>query len=147
MRIRKAALADAGLITDFNLKLAKETESLTLDPERVAAGVTAVLKDASKGVYFLAEEDGEVAAQMLITYEWSDWRSGNFWWIQSVYVKEAFRQRGIFRAMFTHLQELTRENPKVCGLRLYVDADNERARRSYERLGMSQSHYQIFEVE
>jgi GNAT superfamily N-acetyltransferase len=147
MRIRQAEPSDAAVITEFNIKLAKETEALALEPKCVAAGVAAVLKDESKGLYFLAEEDGEVAGQLMITYEWSDWRNGNLWWIQSVYVKEAFRQRGVFRALFAHLQQLARKQPDVRGLRLYMHADNQRARRSYERLGMSRTHYEIFELD
>jgi hypothetical protein len=95
MHIRPAEARDAQVITEFNLALAEETESLRLDPATVAAGVAALLKDPSKGLYFLAEVEGAVAGQVMITYEWSDWRNGNLWWLQSVYVKPQFRDRGV----------------------------------------------------
>src|SRR6266705_3348374 len=102
--IRAATLSDTAVVADFNLRMAWETEQRRLDISRVQAGVTALLSDSAKGTYFLAEaeKDGAtvVAGQLLITYEWSDWRNGNFWWIQSVYVAEEFRARGIFRALF-----------------------------------------------
>ena len=105
-----------------------------------------MLKDASKGLYYVAELDGTVVGQVMITYEWSDWRNGNIWWLQSVYVKPEFRRQGIFRAMFKHLESLARERDDICGLRLYMHADNNRARRSYEELGMKQTKYEVFEL-
>ena len=134
------------VIADFNLRLAEETENLRLDPERVRTGVAALLKDPSKGLYYVAEVDGMVAGQVMITYEWSDWRNGNIWWLQSVYVKQEFRRQGIFRALFKHLEELARQRDDVCGLRLYMHADNTRARRSYEELGMKHTKYEVFEL-
>ena len=110
-----------------------------------------MLSDSAKGTYFLAEteKDGAtvVAGQLLITYEWSDWRNGNFWWIQSVYVSEGFRARGIFRALFDHIQTLARARKDVCGLRLYMDAHNHGARRTYERLGLQPTNYEMFEID
>jgi ribosomal protein S18 acetylase RimI-like enzyme len=93
----------------------------------------------------VAEEKRAVVGQLLITSEWSDWRNGNFWWIQSVYVAPEFRQAGVFRALFAHVLKLAKSRREVCGLRLYVDADNTRAQNAYDRLGMKRSHYQIFE--
>jgi GNAT superfamily N-acetyltransferase len=147
MNIRPAQLSDAPVIADFNLRLAKETEDLSLDPATVAAGVTAVLKDPAKGHYYVAEEQGAVVGQLMLTYEWSDWRNGNLWWIQSVYVQAEFRGRGIFRQLFNHLRELARRQGDVPALRLYMHHANARARRSYEQLGMKQTHYQVFELE
>jgi GNAT superfamily N-acetyltransferase len=147
MNIRPAQASDAPLIADFNLRLAKETEDLSLDPAVVAAGVAAVLKEPVKGIYYLAEEDGVVAGQLMVTYEWSDWRNGNLWWIQSVYVKEEFRGRGVFRRLFQHVQELARQQKDVPALRLYMHSENERARRSYEQLGMKRTHYEVFELD
>ena len=92
-----------------------------------------MLRDDTKGIYFLAEEKGIVAGQLSITTEWSDWRNGNFWWIQSVYVAPEFRQRGVFRALYAHVRRLAKSRRDVCGLRLYVDEDNARAQRAYER--------------
>src|ERR1700740_2002554 len=111
MKIRKAALNDAALITDFNIRLAWESEELKRDPETVRRGVEAVLKDTSKGIYFVAElPEAGVVGQLMITYEWSDWRNGNIWWIQSVYVSEPFRGRGVFQGLFNHLELMARES-------------------------------------
>jgi GNAT superfamily N-acetyltransferase len=135
------------VIVDFNLRLAAETEDLSLDPACVQAGVAALFSDPAKGLYFMAEVDGKVAGQVMITYEWSDWRDGNLWWLQSVYVKEEFRRAGVFRALFRHLQELALGRTDVAGLRLYMHGDNTRARQSYERLGMKATRYEVFEME
>jgi GNAT superfamily N-acetyltransferase len=140
-------LEDAPVIADFNLRLAAETEQLRLDPATVNTGVAAILGDATKGIYFVAMVDGQVAGQLMITYEWSDWRNGNIWWIQSVYVRNDFRRLGIFRALFQYLEKLARENPGVCGIRLYMHDANARARQSYEKLGMTRTHYEIFEMD
>jgi GNAT superfamily N-acetyltransferase len=147
MNIRPAILADAPLIADFNIRLAEESEQLRLDPKCVSAGVAALLADAAKGVYYVAEVDGTVIGQLMITYEWSDWRNGNIWWIQSVYVREDFRGRGVFRALFKHVEELAVATREVCSLRLYMHADNLRARRSYEHLGMMRTRYEVFELD
>jgi ribosomal protein S18 acetylase RimI-like enzyme len=147
MKIRKAQASDAAIITDFNVRMAQETEQRELQRPRVRRGVTALLKDAAKGAYFLAEVDGVVAGQLSITTEWSDWRNGNFWWIQSVYVAPEFRQRGVFRALYTHVHKLAKSRRNVCGLRLYVENNNSRAQRAYERLGMKATHYQFFEID
>jgi len=147
IKIRKAALGDLPVIADFNVRLAHESEDLALDPVRVEAGVGALLIDPAKGIYYVAEVAGAVAGQVMITYEWSDWRNGTIWWIQSVYVKPEFRHAGVFRALFNHLQSLARSREDVCTLRLYVHADNTRASRSYERLGMTRTKYEVFELE
>jgi len=147
IKIRKAALGDLPVIADFNVRLAHESEDLALDAVRVEAGVGAVLIDPAKGIYYVAEVAGAVAGQVMITYEWSDWRNGTIWWVQSVYVKPEFRHAGVFRALFNHLQSLARSREDVCTLRLYVHADNTRASRSYERLGMTRTKYEVFELE
>ena len=138
-------------MAEFNSRMAWETENRRLDPERVRQGVAALLSDPAKGSYFLAEgqQDGTitVAGQLLITYEWSDWRNGNFWWIQSVYVAEEFRGRGVFRALFNHVHTLAKGRKDVCGLRLYMDAQNQTARQTYERLGLKQTDYELFEID
>jgi GNAT superfamily N-acetyltransferase len=146
MKIRKARPGDCAAIADFNTRLARETESLRLDAQTIKQGVRALLKDAAKGSYFVAEWDGEIVGQLLITYEWSDWRNGKFWWIQSVYVAAEFRQGGVFRALFSHIQKLARSRRDVCGLRLYVEKNNRSAQRAYERLGMKHAHYEIYET-
>ena len=147
MKIRPALMSDAGVIADFNVRMARETENRRLSRPRVRRGVAALLKDATKGIYFLAEEKAVVAGQLLITYEWSDWRNGNFWWIQSVYVAPEFRERGVFRALYEHAHQLAKSRRDVCGLRLYVDVDNTRAQQAYQKLGLNESHYRFFEID
>jgi ribosomal protein S18 acetylase RimI-like enzyme len=112
----------------------------------VRAGVAAVLQDPAKGLYFLAEDAGEVVGQIMITYEWSDWRNGNIWWIQSVYVKTEHRGRGVFRRLLDHLLQLAKARPEVVALRLYMHAENTRARRAYEKAGLKRTHYEVFEM-
>jgi GNAT superfamily N-acetyltransferase len=145
--IRLAAPGDAETIARFNQAMAQETEGRQLDFERLRRGVQAVLSDPSKGRYWVAEIDGRLAGQLLITFEWSDWRNGAFWWIQSVYVDPAFRRRGVFRALYEHVARQARQAPDVCGLRLYVEQDNRRAQAAYERLGMHPAPYRIYEVD
>ncbi len=145
--IRAATPADAPLIAQFNFALAYETEHRELDRARLLAGVQALLADPAKGFYILAEVDGVVAGQTLITREWSDWRNGHFWWIQSVYVLPEFRGRGVFRELFEHLTRAARQEADVCGLRLYVERANVRAQTVYERLGMRPGCYQLMEMD
>ena len=140
-------MADAPVIAEFNLRLAEETEDLRLAPDCVKAGVQAILSDTSKGIYYVAELNGEVVGQLMITYEWSDWRNGNLWWIQSVYVKEQYRRQGVFGRLFAHLRALARDQKDVRSLRLYMHADNSRARKSYERLGMKPTRYEVYELD
>ncbi len=147
IRIREAFLADGPVIAGFNVQLARESEELELDAARVQAGVAAILKDRAKGVYYVAEAEGTVVGQTMITYEWSDWRNGNIWWIQSVYVKPEFRRAGVFRAIFHHLRHLAQAQREVCSIRLYVHTDNTRACHSYERLGMTRTKYEVFELD
>lgn len=145
--IRQATTADAAIVARFNAMMAIETESKTLDAALLQKGVEALLADSSKGIYFLAEVDGTVVAQTMITYEWSDWRNGTFWWIQSVYVAKEARGAGVFKALFDHIHALAASRPDVCGLRLYVEENNVRARQTYERLGMKLSHYRMYEMD
>jgi ribosomal protein S18 acetylase RimI-like enzyme len=144
MAVRRATSADAVCLIDFNARMALETENLTLDRATLEAGVRAILEDSAKGFYFVAEIDGRVVGQLMITFEWSDWRNGNIWWIQSVYVLPEYRRRGVFRAMFEHVEHEAR-GAGVVGLRLYVEQHNAAAQGTYQRLGMSLSHYQLME--
>jgi GNAT superfamily N-acetyltransferase len=114
LRIRHAELADTATILRFNAAMALETEHLELDSDRLLRGVEAVLKDAAKGFYLVAEDDGQVAGQMMITYEWSDWRNAVFWWIQSVYVEPAWRRKGVFRGLYRHALDRARAQGGVC---------------------------------
>jgi len=144
--IRRAVPGDAAVIADFNLRLATETEQLRLNPAVVQAGVSALLNDAAKGVYFVAELDGEVAGQLMITYEWSDWHNGNIWWFQSVYVGEKFRGAGVFTALFNHVRALAETQGGVSCLRLYMETHNSRARRVYDKLGFKKTYYEVLEL-
>jgi len=143
--VRDATVADAAAIVEFNRLLALESEGKTLDLQLLTPGVRAGLTDPGKCRYFLAEEDGSVLGQMGVTLEWSDWRNGWFWWIQSVYVRAEARRRGVFRAIFEHIQETARKNPAVIGLRLYVDDANRTARETYQRLGLERTGYLLLE--
>ncbi|HET7711293.1 MAG TPA: GNAT family N-acetyltransferase [Thermoanaerobaculia bacterium] len=141
---RDARPEDADRIVAFQIAMARETENIDLDREVCTRGVQAVFYDPALGRYFVAEIDNDVAASLLITYEWSDWRNGMVWWIQSVYVKPEHRQRGVYAGLYSHVRELaTHENAR--GIRLYVDRTNTRAREVYTRLGMNGEHYVVFE--
>ena len=145
--IRPSTPADAPVIAGFNARLAQETEHLQLDPTRLRAGVDAVLADANKGTYWVAEAGGEVVGQLMITFEWSDWRNGSFWWIQSVYVRADWRLRGVFKALYKRVQQQAKSRNDVCGLRLYVERNNQRARQLYQRLGLHPTSYELYEVD
>jgi ribosomal protein S18 acetylase RimI-like enzyme len=145
-RIRAATLADLDVLVDFNAAMALETEHLKLDRARLREGVAALLDDPGKGRYRVAERDGEVLGALMLTREWSDWRCGDWWWIQSVYVRPQARRAGVFRALYGSVEEEARADPTVCGLRLYVERDNHAAQRTYADQGMQETHYRIFEV-
>jgi len=145
--IRPASESDAAVIAEFNSLMAKETENKSLPAERIARGVEAILDDPSKGVYFVAEEDAQVVGQLMITYEWSDWRNGNFWWIQSVYVRLDYREKGVFKLLYDHVMKLAKGRKDVCGIRLYVEKHNERARKTYEKMGMKKTDYELYEID
>src|SRR5262245_42593903 len=121
MHIRPAGLSDLDTVVDFNVRLAAETEGKTLDRELVTRGVRALLADGGKGRYYLALDGDQVIGQLAITFEWSDWRNGWFWWIQSVYVHADARRRGVFRALTAHLEAEAKRDPAVIGIRLYVE--------------------------
>jgi GNAT superfamily N-acetyltransferase len=143
--IRRGRPADADVVADFNDRLARESEGKTLDRDTLARGVATVLADPARGLYFLAELDGVVVGQLMLTYEWSDWRNGWIWWIQSVYVRQEARRRGVFRALYQHAVEQARAQPDVVGLRLYVERDNHTAQQTYLRLGMEPTGYLVLE--
>ncbi|GMH32817.1 hypothetical protein BSKO_00651 [Bryopsis sp. KO-2023] len=140
---RVAQFEDSKALADMNIWLAKETEDIDLQPDVVNAGVKAVMEDESKGTYFLVELDGVVVGQLMITYEWSDWRNARIWWIQSVYVLKEHRRRGYFKALYGYVKKEAQKNGS-CGLRLYADVSNERAIKTYMDLGMT-SHYKVYE--
>ncbi|MDJ0654210.1 MAG: GNAT family N-acetyltransferase [Xanthomonadales bacterium] len=144
-KVRRAVAADCEAIAGFNQAMAMETEGHALDPATINAGVAAALTDPDKGFYLVAEMDGQPAACLMITYEWSDWRNAWFWWIQSVYVVPEFRRQGLYRTLYQAARDLAREQGDVCGFRLYADNDNHRAHDTYQALGMDRCRYQMFE--
>ena len=142
---RQATPDDVFVIVDFQLAMALETEELALDREVCSRGVKAVFDDPSRGRYFLAQSEGTVVASLMITYEWSDWRNGDVWWIQSVYVRPSFRGQRVYAGLYEHIQRLVQADDHVRGIRLYVDRRNVSAQTVYTRLGMNGEHYQVFE--
>src|SRR5262245_39159096 len=143
--VRPATISNADVIVEFNRLMALETEGKTLDLALLTRGVKAALADAGKCRYFLAEEPGIIVGQIGVTTEWSDWRNGWFWWIQSVYVRQEHRRRGVFRALFEHVRRAAKEDREVIGLRLYVDRENHHAQQTYRRLGWSDTAYCLLE--
>ncbi len=153
IEVRLATPADEPTIVGFNAEMARETEGRSLDRARLTAGTRAVFENDERGFYVVALRAGALVGCLLVTREWSDWRNGWFWWIQSVYVVQSARRRGIYRAMYTWLEAQARtagasgDGAKVVGLRLYVERDNVAAMATYEALGMLRARYQLFEVD
>ena len=142
---REAVESDAAAIAEFQIAMALETEELSLDPAICAQGVKALFDDPAKGIYFVVEIDNQLVASTMITYEWSDWRNGLVWWIQSVYVKPEYRRRGIYSGLYEHIKGIVETREELRGIRLYVDTRNSRAQQVYARLGMNGDHYRVFE--
>jgi len=146
VQVRTAKISDSPQIKDFQIRMAMETENLQLDASVVEKGVNAVFKDESKGTYYVAELDGKVVASLLTTYEWSDWRNGQVLWIQSVYVSPEYRGLGIYRRLYEHIKDIVKSHKNnFRGIRLYVDKTNKNARNVYEKLGMENHHYEMYE--
>jgi ribosomal protein S18 acetylase RimI-like enzyme len=145
LSIRRGRPDDTPAVTEMNARMALETERKSLDLATLTRGVRAVLSDENHGIYFVAELEGAVAAQLMITREWSDWRDGWIWWIQSVYVRPEARRQGIFRALYDHVLGEAARAQDVVGLRLYVERDNETAQRVYLSLGMQWTTYHVLE--
>ena len=145
IKIRPGLLFDIQIIAEFQIRMAFETEQMKLDPPTVEKGVSAVFDDPSKGKYWLAEVDGNVVASLLAIPEWSDWRNGTVLWIHSVYVPVAYRKKGVFKKLYSHLKTMVETSPELRGLRLYVDKSNTAAQDVYNSLGMSGEHYYLFE--
>ena len=144
--IRNATQADQPMIVDFNLRLADESEGKTLNQSLLEPGVTAILADKSKGRYWIAMVDDEAAGQIMVTYEWSDWRNGMLWWIQSVYIRAEHRRKGVFSALYSHVESLVKADPAACGIRLYVEKENVRAQDTYRKLGFTEPGYHVMEI-
>jgi len=147
LSVREAAPRDLDAILAFQMAMALETEGKPLDPETVRAGVAAVLESPGKGSYVVAEVEGKVVGSVLVTCEWSDWRNARFWWLQSVYVLPGYRHRGVFRTLLTYVRDMARSRGDICGLRLYVEHDNVAAQKAYSSLGLSRSHYDMYELD
>jgi hypothetical protein len=146
IKIREASVNDIGILADFQLKLASESEGIVLNKNIVTDGLTALINDRSKGVYYLALDEETPVGCHLITYEWSDWRNGMVWWLQSVYVVETYRNKKVFNTMFANIQRMINADPTILGLRLYVDKSNTIAQKVYSRLGMNGDHYTVYEL-
>ena len=155
-RIREAQPADTDLLAQWMIAMAWETEHKRLDPATIHAGIATGIADPAKARYFIAMRDaalaghetvGVPAGMLMLTTEWSDWRNGDWWWIQSVYVASDHRRQGVYAALHRHVEQLARATPGVIGLRLYVEKDNANAQRTYSTLGMHDAGYRIYETE
>jgi ribosomal protein S18 acetylase RimI-like enzyme len=144
--VRPAEPADLDAIAAFQVAMAHETEAITLDPAVVRRGVAAVLADPAKGRYRVAEREGAVVGSLMLTTEWSDWRDGTWWWIQSVYVAPEARRAGVYRALHASVLADAEATGGVCGVRLYVEHANTRAQATYEAMGMRRGRYVVYET-
>ena len=145
VEIRRASLQDAETLIAFNIEMARETEDKDLEPAVISAGVRRLLESESDGFYLIAGVSGEIAGSLMVTTEWSDWRNGFFWWIQSVYVRPAHRRGGIYSDLYARVKALAADRDDVFGFRLYVEKSNAGARRAYEALGMRETDYRLYE--
>lgn len=146
IQYRKAITSDIPLLTEFNVSLAFESQKLKLDPAVTCKGVESVINDSNRGFYLLAESANITLACLLVTREWSDWRNGFFWWLQSVYVRESHRRQGIFSGMMQEIRKMAAAAPDVVDIRLYVNKDNHSAIKTYLETGFKKSSYQIMEL-
>ncbi len=144
-QIRRATLNDARTISDFNRAMAQETEHRELPEQIISNGVKRLMARPEYGFYIIAEKDNAVVGTLMVTTEWSDWRDGLFWWIQSVYVSPEFRRQGVYRQMYQHIKHEASTTADVCGFRLYVEKDNTIAQQTYQTLGMGETDYQLYE--
>ena len=147
IEVVQAGPQHSDVIARFNQAMAIETEGKELPWEKIHPGINAILRDSSLGFYLVALDQGEVVGCLAITYEWSDWRNGLFWWIQSVFVAPSHRAKGVFTAMYSHVKDLASSEAGVCGIRLYVEKENTTAQQTYKKLGMIETHYRIMEEE
>jgi GNAT superfamily N-acetyltransferase len=147
LRVRAAYPREIAPLVDFNRALARASERRELERERLVGGVAAVFAEPARGTYHVALRGDELVGALLVTHEWSDWRNGVFWWIQSVYVRPEARRLGVFKQLYAHVLERARARREVCGLRLYVEHGNERAHAVYERVGMRPARYRFYEVD
>ena len=146
--VRAGTRPDVPLLARWMDAMAWETEHKRLDPAAIVPGVEAVFDEPARGRYFVAECAGAqgqpaVAGMLMLTREWSDWRCGDWWWIQSVFVRPEFRRHGVFRALHAEVEQRARAADAV-GIRLYVEWENQRAQQTYEALGMQREHYHMY---
>ena len=144
--VRHAEPRDADVLVTHNCAMAHETEGKALDPAVVTRGVRGLFERPDHGFYVVAEREGAIAGSLMVTFEWSDWRDGFFWWIQSVYVDPAQRRTGVYRALYDEVSTAARAAGGVRGLRLYVERENASARAVYGRLGMDETSYRLYEA-
>jgi len=145
MLIREATENDIPSLLDFQLKMALETENITLEISSLTQGVHRLFKDSTKGRYYVAEKGSDVMGCLMTTYEWSDWRNGTVLWIQSVYVAKEYRDQGVYKKMYSHIKQLVENDHSLKGIRLYVDKSNAAAQRTYDKIGMNGDHYTVYE--
>ena len=145
--VREGRAEDAPTIAKYNRAMANETESKCLHIQTVLKGVKQGLARPEICRYFVAEKGGDVVGQAMVTYEWSDWRNGELWWLQSVYVHPDHRRQGVFRKLFEHIEAAAQAHPDVCGLRLYVEEDNRNGQSVYRKLGLIHAGYHVYERE
>ena len=145
MYIRRAVLSDSKALAEFNTDMARETEGIELIPSVIGSGVKAMINNPQMGFYLVVEDAGDIQASLMVTTEWSDWRNGLFWWIQSVYVTEAYRRQGLYRKLYERVKSLAEAENEVCGFRLYVEHYNHVAQKTYQSLGMEETDYKVYE--
>ena len=147
MKITQPGMEDINSLVDFNIKMAKETENKILNKKIVTKGVSEVLTDTTLGYYVIAKNKNTILGSLMITYEWSDWRNGMFWWIQSVYVEKEYRQQGVYKKMYSYIKDKALKDNSCTGIRLYVEQENKIAQSVYTKLEMKETHYKLFEID
>ena len=147
MKITQPGIEDINNLVDFNIKMAKETENKILNKKIVTKGVSEVLTDTTLGYYVIAKNKNTILGSLMITYEWSDWRNGMFWWIQSVYVEKEYRQQGVYKKMYSYIKDKALKDNSCTGIRLYVEQENKIAQSVYKKLEMKETHYKLFEID
>jgi ribosomal protein S18 acetylase RimI-like enzyme len=147
LTVRAARAEDIDLLVAFQADMAAETEDKGLDRERLRDGIAYLIRHPDEGFYLIAEREGKSAGSLMVTYEWSDWRNGRFWWIQSVFVDRSYRRQGVYSALHEAIRKRAMEDPQGCGIRLYVEKENTGAQATYAHLGMEETHYRLYEEE
>ena len=145
--VRGAAAGDLDELVRFQLAMATESEDKGLDVSVLSAGIEYLLAHPPEGLYLIAEVAAKPVGSLMLTFEWSDWRDGRFWWIQSVFVEPAFRRQGVYAALHAQARNLAQDDCQACGIRLYVERENDGAQATYRKLGMIETHYRLYEEE